>query len=123
MLATLRRFLPYLWPAGATGLKVRIVAALLLVVASKLVQVYGAPFALQGAIDTMASGSRDALWLVVALVAGYAAAMGVPLDPADAVQWATVRGSRSGRIAWQYAVELAGRHGLPDPSAPPPALD
>ncbi len=74
MLATLRRFLPYLWPADAPGLKVRIVAALLLVVASKLVQVYGAPFALQGAIDTMAVGSRDALWLVVALVAGYAAA-------------------------------------------------
>lgn len=74
MLATLRRFLPYLWPADAPGLKVRIVAALLLVVASKLVQVYGAPFALQGAIDTMAAGSRDALWLVVALVAGYAAA-------------------------------------------------
>ncbi|WP_294321236.1 ABC transporter ATP-binding protein/permease [uncultured Sphingomonas sp.] len=74
MLATLRRFIPYLWPADAPGLKVRIVAALLLVVASKLVQVYGAPFALQGAIDTMAAGSRDALWLVVALVAGYAAA-------------------------------------------------
>lgn len=74
MLATLRRFLPYLWPAGAPGLKARIIAALLLVVASKLVQVYGAPFALQGAIDTMAAGSRDALWLVVALVAGYAAA-------------------------------------------------
>ena len=74
MLATLRRFLPYLWPAGATGLKLRIVAALALVVASKVVQVRGAPFALQGAIDTMAAGSRDALWLVVALVAGYAAA-------------------------------------------------
>ncbi len=74
MLATLRRFLPYLWPAGATGLRVRIVAALALVVASKVVQVRGAPFALQGAIDTMAAGSRGALWLVVALVAGYAAA-------------------------------------------------
>ncbi|KQN39642.1 metal ABC transporter permease [Sphingomonas sp. Leaf407] len=74
MLATLRRFLPYLWPAGATGLKVRIVAALALVIASKVVQVRGAPFALQGAIDTMAAGSRGALWLVVALVAGYAAA-------------------------------------------------
>lgn len=52
----------------------------------------------------------------LAMVAGYAQAMGVPFDPADAVQWATVRGSRSGRIAWQYAVELAGRHGLPDPA-------
>jgi ATP-binding cassette subfamily B protein len=74
MLATLRRFLPYLWPAGATGLKIRIVAALALVIVSKIVQVRGAPFALQGAIDTMAAGSRDTLWLVTALVAGYAAA-------------------------------------------------
>lgn len=74
MLATLRRFLPYLWPKSAPGLRVRIVIALGLVVVSKLVQVYGAPFALQGAIDRMAGGSRDAVWLVVALVAGYALA-------------------------------------------------
>ncbi|WP_249341289.1 MULTISPECIES: ABC transporter ATP-binding protein/permease [unclassified Sphingomonas] len=74
MLATLRRFLPYLWPRDAPGLRVRIVIALGLVVVSKLVQVYGAPFALQGAIDRMAGGSRDAVWLVVALVAGYALA-------------------------------------------------
>jgi hypothetical protein len=47
--ATLRRFLPYLWPDDAPALKVRIVAAMTLVVCSKLVQVYGAPFALQGA--------------------------------------------------------------------------
>jgi hypothetical protein len=47
---------------------------MILVVCSKLVQVYGAPFALQGAIDRMASGSRDAVWLVTALVAGYAGA-------------------------------------------------
>ena len=33
-------------------------------------------------------------------------------DPAAAIQWATQRGSRSGRVAWQYVVELAGRSGL-----------
>ncbi|GAA0459506.1 ABC transporter ATP-binding protein/permease [Sphingomonas molluscorum] len=74
MIATLRRFLPYLWPKGQAGLKLRVVGALLLVVLSKLVQVYGASFALQNAIDTMSAGSRDALWLVVALIVGYAAA-------------------------------------------------
>ncbi|HVJ01963.1 MAG TPA: ABC transporter ATP-binding protein/permease, partial [Sphingomonas sp.] len=74
LLGTIKRFLPYLWPAHAPGLRVRIVVALVLVVFSKLVQVYGAPFALQGAIDRMASGSRDAVWLVTALVVGYAAA-------------------------------------------------
>ncbi len=74
LFATLRRFLPYLWPANAPALRARIVVALVLVVASKLVQVYGAPFALQGAIDAMAAGSREAVWLVAALVTGYAAA-------------------------------------------------
>lgn len=73
-IATVRRFLPYLWPRNAPGLRLRIVIAMALVVASKLVQVYGAPFALEGAVNRMALGSRDAVWLVVALVAGYAAA-------------------------------------------------
>ncbi len=47
----------------------------------------------------------------VEMVAGYARAMGIEFDPMDAIAWATQRGSRSGRVAWQYAVELAGRHG------------
>jgi ABC-type transport system involved in Fe-S cluster assembly fused permease/ATPase subunit len=72
--ASLRRFLPYLWPADAPALRLRIVVALLFVVASKLVQVYGAPFALQNAIDHMAHGDRSATTLIVALVVGYAAA-------------------------------------------------
>jgi ABC-type transport system involved in Fe-S cluster assembly fused permease/ATPase subunit len=74
LLPTLRRFLPYLWPAGETGLKVRIVGAMTLVVMSKLVQVYGAPFALQGAVDGMGAGNRSATTLIVMLVIGYAAA-------------------------------------------------
>jgi len=74
LLGTMKRFLPYLWPKDSPGLRIRIVIAMLLVVCSKLVQVYGAPFALQGAIDKMASGSRDGVWLVTALVTGYAAA-------------------------------------------------
>ncbi len=47
----------------------------------------------------------------VAIVAGYAAAHGLEFDPVDAVGWATRRGSRSGRVAWHYIVELAGRAG------------
>ena len=47
----------------------------------------------------------------VAIVERYAAAYGLPVDPQDAVAWATSRGSRSGRAAWQYVVELAGREG------------
>jgi len=70
----MRRFLPYLWPADAPALKVRIVAAMLLVVVSKIVQVYGAPFALQGVVNGMAKGDRSATTLIAALAIGYAAA-------------------------------------------------
>ncbi|WP_019517111.1 ATP-binding protein [Sphingomonas sp. Mn802worker] len=45
------------------------------------------------------------------IVRGYADVYGLPFDGADAVQWATRRGSRSGRVAWQYVVDLAGREG------------
>ena len=47
----------------------------------------------------------------LAIVRGYAERYGLPFDAADAVQWATRRGSRSGRVAWQYVVEVAGREG------------
>lgn len=47
----------------------------------------------------------------VAMVAGYAQRLGLPFDAQDAIGWATQRGSRSGRVAWQYVVELAGRNG------------
>ena len=74
LLPLLRRFLPYLWPAHAPRLRARIVAAMVFVLLSKLVQVYGAPFALQGAVDGMGSNDRSATTLIVALVIGYAAA-------------------------------------------------
>lgn len=47
----------------------------------------------------------------LAIVAGYAAAHDLPFDLADATLWAARRGSRSGRVAWQYVVDLAGRSG------------
>ena len=47
----------------------------------------------------------------VAMVAGYAEALGLTFEPRDAIAWATQRGSRSGRVAWQYVVEIAGRQG------------
>ena len=47
----------------------------------------------------------------VAIVEGYTRAYGLDFDPHEAVSWATQRGARSGRVAWQYVVELAGRSG------------
>jgi len=45
------------------------------------------------------------------IVRAYADAHALVFDPADALGWATRRGSRSGRVAWQYVVDLAGRSG------------
>lgn len=47
----------------------------------------------------------------LAIVERYAAAYDLPFDPRDALAWAAQRGARSGRIAWQYATEVAGREG------------
>jgi len=74
MWPTLRRFLPYLWPSDSPGMRLRVAGALALVVCSKLVQVYGAPFALQGVVDGMVPGSRSPVTLIVLLAIGYAAA-------------------------------------------------
>ena len=45
----------------------------------------------------------------VEIVSAYTVRFGLPFNPAEAIQWATQRGSRSGRVAWQYIVDLAGR--------------
>lgn len=47
----------------------------------------------------------------LAIIAGYAAAYGLEWDEADALGWSKRRGARSGRIAWHYVSELAGRAG------------
>lgn len=49
----------------------------------------------------------------LAMIAGYAAAYGLDFEADDALLWAKQRGARSGRIAWHYVVELAGRAGKP----------
>ena len=51
----------------------------------------------------------------LAIVGGYAGAAGLKWEEADALEWSKRRGSRSGRVAWQYVTELAGRAGKPLP--------
>ena len=51
------------------------------------------------------------------IVRGYAEAHGLVFDAQEAVGWATRRGNRSGRVAWQYVIDLAGRWGKPLPNA------
>jgi len=45
------------------------------------------------------------------IISGYADAYGLEFAPEDALLWARQRGARSGRIAWHYVTELAGRAG------------
>ena len=45
------------------------------------------------------------------MIAAYADHFGLSWDQSDALGFAHERGGRSGRIAWHYAVELAGRAG------------
>jgi predicted AAA+ superfamily ATPase len=51
-----------------------------------------------------------------AMVEGYAEAYRLPIDRAalraGAVEWSVTRGGRSGRVAWQYIQDLAGRLGV-----------
>jgi uncharacterized protein len=51
-----------------------------------------------------------------AMVDGYAASMALPIAPdalrAQAVEWSMTRGARSGRVAWQFIQDLAGRLGV-----------
>lgn len=77
------------------------------------------------AVDEKVSLSdRFGLWIgfhpcsqddYLAMVHGYAAHFGLAGEPAqierEALEWAVTRGSRSGRTAWQYIQDLAGRLG------------
>jgi len=47
----------------------------------------------------------------LAIITGYATHYALDFDPSDALEWSKRRGSRSGRIAWHYVTELAGRSG------------
>jgi predicted AAA+ superfamily ATPase len=75
--------------------------------------------------EKVSLSDRFGLWLgfhrcsqdeFLAMVEGYVDYYGVPVDAAtlrrEALEWATTRGSRSGRVAWQYVQDVAGRLGV-----------
>lgn len=47
----------------------------------------------------------------LAIIGGYAEKLGLDWEAADALEWSRRRGARSGRVAWHYVTELAGRAG------------
>jgi predicted AAA+ superfamily ATPase len=76
--------------------------------------------------EKVSLSDRFGLWLgfhrcsqdeFLAMVAAYVEHFKVPASAdtvrREALEWATTRGSRSGRVAWQYVQDLAGRLGVP----------
>ena len=68
---TLRRFLPYLWPAESPALRWRIVAAVLLIVAAKGT-VLSLPFFYKNAVDEMTVSGNAVATVALAFVLAYA---------------------------------------------------
>ena len=69
MIPTLKRFLPYLWPKGEPGLRMRIIVAGLLVLCAKAA-VLTMPFLYKAVIDGMSDDSLGTeLTVLLALVA------------------------------------------------------
>ena len=75
--------------------------------------------------EKVSLSDRFGLWLgfhrcsqdeYLAMVRGYCGHFGIKVDDdeleREALEWSTTRGSRSGRVAWQFTQELAGRLGV-----------
>jgi len=73
---TIRRVAPYLWPEGQPWVKRRVVIALLLLVAAKLVSV-GTPFFYKAAVDALAGEGQEAAWMLGAGAIGLTVAYGL----------------------------------------------
>ena len=72
--------------------------------------------------EKVSLSDRFGLWLgfhkcsqddYLTMIDGYASHFALPLETAtlhaESLEWATTRGGRSGRVAWQYIQDLAGR--------------
>ena len=75
--------------------------------------------------EKVSLSDRFGLWLgfhpctqdeYLTMIGGYCAAYGLEVDSAalraEAVEWQATRGGRSGRVAWQFFTDLAGRRGV-----------
>ncbi len=75
--------------------------------------------------EKVSLSDRFGLWLgfhpcsqdeYLAMIDRYCAAYGVKVAAetlrAEAIEWQATRGARSGRVAWQFFVDLAGRQGI-----------
>ena len=68
--ATLKRFIPYLWPHDRPDLRWRIAIALVLVLVAKAV-ILATPLAMKKVVDTMADGDDALLWVALSFAIAY----------------------------------------------------
>jgi ATP-binding cassette subfamily B protein len=59
----IRRVAPYLWPAGDKNTKIRVVAAISVLLVANAIAV-GTPFLYKAAVDALAAEARDDTWLI-----------------------------------------------------------
>lgn len=75
--------------------------------------------------EKVSLSDRFGLWLgfhacdqddYLTMIRGYCDAYGIGIDHetlrAEAIEWSLTRGGRSGRVAWQFVTDLAGRRGV-----------
>jgi predicted AAA+ superfamily ATPase len=75
--------------------------------------------------EKVSLSDRFGLWLgfhacdqdqFLAMIHGYCTAFGIDIPEdrlrAEAIEWQATRGARSGRVAWQFVTDLAGREGV-----------
>ncbi|CAA9396357.1 MAG: ATP-DEPENDENT PROTEASE SUBUNIT [uncultured Rubellimicrobium sp.] len=75
--------------------------------------------------EKVSLSDRFGLWLgfhpcsqdeYLSMIRGYCEAFGIAISEAElwaeAIEWQATRGARSGRVAWQFVTDLAGRRGV-----------
>lgn len=75
--------------------------------------------------EKVSLSDRFGLWLgfhkcsqdeFLAMIDGYVQHFNIPVEPDElrraALEWSTTRGSRSGRVAWQFIQDVAGQKGI-----------
>lgn len=80
--------------------------------------------------EKVSLSDRFGLWLgfhacdqdqFLTMIRGYCAVFGIDIPEdrlrAEAIEWQATRGARSGRVAWQFVTDLAGREGIALPTS------
>ncbi|MGA1179684.1 MAG: ABCB family ABC transporter ATP-binding protein/permease [Marivivens sp.] len=106
----IRKVAPYLWPAGETGVKVRVVLAVAMLLVAKLISV-ATPLFYKHAVDALSAEADPALWLGMGAVGltvayGMARLMNVGLSQLRDAVFAPVGQRALRRLAYETFVHI-----------------